>query len=211
MSINGYIDLRSDTVTIPTDPMREAMARAAVGDDVLGEDPSINKLQDMAAELTGQEAGLFVSSGTMGNLVALLAHCARGEEIIIGDTSHIFINEAGSSSAVGGIHPHTVPVQPDGTLRLADITGAIRSDDEHHPVTRLVSIENTQNRSGGRVLTREYTRQVADLAHQNGLVLHIDGARIFNAAAAQNLSVIELTRHADSISFCLSKGIGAPV
>lgn len=211
MSINGYIDLRSDTVTIPTEPMREAMAHAAVGDDVFGEDPSINKLQEMAAELTGLEAGLFVSSGTMGNLVALLTHCARGEEIIIGDTSHIFVNEAGSSSAVGGIHPHTVPVQADGTLRTEDIAGAIRSDDEHHPVTRLVAIENTQNRSGGRVLTSGYTRQVAELAHQNGLVLHIDGARIFNAAIAQGIPVVELTRHADSVSFCLSKGLGAPV
>ncbi len=211
MSINNFIDLRSDTVTVPTNEMRAAMAQAEVGDDVLGEDPTINRLQEMAAARMGKEAGLFVSSGTMGNLIALLTHCGRGDEIIIGDSSHIFINEAGGSAAVGGIHPHIVPTQRDGTLRLEDVAAAIRSDDEHHPITRLIAIENTHNRSGGTVLTAEYTQQVADLAHGHGLVLHIDGARLFNAAVAMGIDVAALARAADSVTFCLSKGLGAPV
>jgi threonine aldolase len=211
MSLNNYIDLRSDTLTIPTPAMREAMAKAIVGDDVFGEDPTINKLQEMAAERMGKEAGLFVSSGTMGNLVAMLTHCQRGEEIIIGDQAHIFIYEAGSSAAVGGIHPHTIPNQPDGSLKIEDILGAIRSENDHFPVTRMIGLENTHNRMGGTVLTPEYTKQVADLAHAHDIRLHIDGARIYNAAVALGVDVKELTRHADSVTFCLSKGLSAPV
>ena len=211
MSLNNYIDLRSDTLTIPTPAMREAMAKAIVGDDVFGEDPTINKLQEMAAERMGKETGLFVSSGTMGNLVAMLTHCQRGEEIIIGDQAHIFIYEAGSSAAVGGIHPHTIPNQPDGSLKIEDILGAIRSENDHFPVTRMIGLENTHNRMGGTVLTPEYTKQVADLAHAHDIRLHIDGARIYNAAVALGVDVKELTRHADSVTFCLSKGLSAPV
>lgn len=211
MSLNNYIDLRSDTLTIPTPAMREAMAKAIVGDDVFGEDPTINKLQEMAAERMGKEAGLFVSSGTMGNLVAMLTHCQRGEEIIIGDQAHIFIYEAGSSAAVGGIHPHTISNQPDGSLKIEDIQGAIRSENDHFPVTRMIGLENTHNRMGGTVLTPEYTKQVADLAHAHDIRLHIDGARIYNAAVALGVDVKELTRHADSVTFCLSKGLSAPV
>ena len=211
MSLNNYIDLRSDTLTIPTPAMREAMAKAVVGDDVYGEDPTVNQLQEMAAERMGMEAGLFVSSGTMGNLVAMLTHCQRGEEIIIGDQAHIFYYEAGGSAAVGGIHPHTIPNQLDGSLKLEDIQNAIRSENDHFPVTRVIELENTHNRMGGTVLTPEYTRQVAELAHAHDIRLHIDGARIFNAAVALGVQASELTRHADSVTFCLSKGLSAPV
>ncbi|MCL4507063.1 MAG: low-specificity L-threonine aldolase [Chloroflexi bacterium] len=211
MSLNNYIDLRSDTVTIPTDAMREAMAKAVVGDDVFEEDPTINRLQELAAERMGKEAGLFVSSGTMGNLVAMLTHCQRGDEIIVGDQAHIFYYEAGSSSAVGGIHPHTIPNQRDGSLKMEDIEDAIRSDDEHFPITRMLALENTHNRMGGTYLTPAYTKQVADFVHARGIKLHIDGARIFNAAVAQGINVRELAQAADSVTFCLSKGLSAPV
>jgi threonine aldolase len=211
MFANGDIDLRSDTLTHPTPAMREAMAGAEVGDDVFGEDPSINRLQAMAAGMLGHQAGLLIASGTMGNLVALLTHCARGDEVICGDQSHIFYYEQGGMAALGGITPRTLPNQPDGTLRLEDIAGAVRSDDQHFPVTRLIALENTHNRMGGAVLTPEYTKAVADWAHARGLFVHIDGARVFNAAAALGVPVAELTRHADSVTFCLSKGLSAPV
>jgi threonine aldolase len=206
-----FIDLRSDTVTVPTPAMREAMATAEVGDDVLGEDPTINRLEAMAAERVGKEAGLFVSSGTMGNLVSALTHCARGEEIIVGDHGHIFLFEAGSVSAVGGIHSRQVPNQPDATLDLAQVEAAIRPDDDHFPRTRLICLENTHNRCGGACLTPEYMRQVRALAERYQLKIHLDGARIFNAAVALGVDVRELTRDADSVSFCLSKGLSAPV
>ncbi len=211
MAINGIIDLRSDTLTVPTPAMREAMAAAEVGDDVFGEDPTINKLQEMAAAMLGQEAGLLMSTGTMGNLVSILAHCGRGDELICGDQSHIFYYEQGGMSALASVQPHTLPNLPDGTLRLEDIAAAIRSDDQHFPTTRLVALENTHNRMGGAVLTPEYVHAVADLAHSRGLRLHIDGARIFNAAAALGVPVRELTQYADSVTFCLSKGLSAPV
>ncbi|HJQ14643.1 MAG TPA: low-specificity L-threonine aldolase [Anaerolineales bacterium] len=206
-----YIDLRSDTVTKPTPEMREAMAEADVGDDVYRDDPTVNRLEELAAGMLGKEAALFVPSGTMGNLIALLVHCQRGNEVIVGRQSHIYLNEAGGMSALGGIQPCPVENQPDGTLAVDDILASIRTEDVHHPITRLICLENTQNICGGVSLTIEYTRQVGDLARQNALSLHIDGARIFNAAAAQNVSVKELVEPADSAMFCLSKGLAAPV
>jgi threonine aldolase len=205
------IDLRSDTVTLPTPAMRQAMAQAEVGDDVFGEDPTINRLQQMAAERMGKEAGLFVASGTMGNLLAILSHCGRGDEVILGSKAHTFLFEVGGISALGGIHSCQVPNQTDGTLALADIENAIRGDDVHFPPTRLIALENTHNRCGGVSLSAEYTRAVGELAHRNGLVLHLDGARIFNAAAAQRVAASELAQPADSVTFCLSKALCAPV
>ncbi len=207
----SLVDLRSDTVTQPTAAMRAAMAAAPVGDDVMGEDPTINRLQEMAAARMGKEASLFVPSGTMGNLIAVLATCQRGDEAIMGTLGHTFLFEAGGVSALGGVFPHTLPNQPDGTLKLDDIRGAIRPDDVHHPVSKLVILENTHNRCGGVALTAEYTRQVAELAHGHGLRLHIDGARIFNAAVALGVPAAELVAPADSVTFCLSKGLSAPV
>ena len=206
-----YIDLRSDTVTKPTPEMREAMAEAEVGDDVYRDDPTVNRLEELAANMLGKEAALFVPSGTMGNLIALLVHCQRGDEAIVGDKSHIYLNEAGGMSALGGIQPCPVPNQKDGTLALTDILASIRTEDVHHPITRLICLENTQNICGGVPLTAAYTRDVGDLARKNNLSLHIDGARIFNAAAAQNVSIRELVDPADSVMFCLSKGLAAPV
>lgn len=206
-----FIDLRSDTVTLPTPAMREAMATAEVGDDVMGEDPTINRLEAMAAERVGTEAALFVSSGTMGNLVALLTHCGRGDEIIVGDKAHIFLFEAGSVSTLGGIHSRQIPNQPDATLGLADIEAAIRPDNDHFPRSRVICLENTHNRCGGTCLTPDYMRQVRALADEYDLQIHLDGARVFNAAVAQGVDVRELTSDADSLSFCLSKGLSAPV
>ncbi len=206
-----FIDLRSDTVTKPTPEMREAMAEAEVGDDVYMDDPTVNKLQEKAAETLGKEDALFVASGTMGNLLALLVHCQRGDEAIVGDCSHIYLNEAGGMAALGGVYPHAIKNQADGTLALDDIRAAIQSEDVHRTITRLVCIENTQNVCGGVPLTAEYTRAVGKLARENNLLLHIDGARIFNAAVAQNVSVKELVEPADSVMFCLSKGLCAPV
>ncbi|MBI5839085.1 MAG: low-specificity L-threonine aldolase [Chloroflexi bacterium] len=206
-----YIDLRSDTVTKPTPEMREAMAKAAVGDDVYGDDPTVNKLQEMAAGMLGKEDALFVPSGTMGNLLALLVHCQRGDEVIVGNKAHIYLNEVGGMSALGGIHPCPIQNQADGTLALDDILASIQTEDVHHTITRLICLENTQNVCGGVPLTPEYTRQVGELARKNNLSLHIDGARIFNAAVAQNVSVRELVDPADSVMFCLSKGLASPV
>jgi threonine aldolase len=205
------IDLRSDTVTQPTPAMREAMARAEVGDDVFGEDPTVNRLEALAAERMGKEAALFVASGTMGNLVALLAHCGRGDEVILGDRSHTFLFEQGGMAALGGITPWPVPNQPDGTLRLEDIERAIRENNVHFPRTRLVCLENTHNMCNGTPLTAEYTARVAHLAHARGLCVHLDGARIFNAAAALGVDARELVQEVDSVMFCLSKGLCAPV
>lgn len=205
------IDMRSDTVTLPTEEMREAMASAKVGDDVYGEDPTVNELQDISARVLGKDAGLFIPSGTMGNLIATLAHCQRGDEVIMGDLGHTFLFEAGGISALGGIFPHTLKNQPDGTILMDDIMRAIRPDDVHHPVSRLVILENTHNRCGGVVLPQEYTNEASEFAHEKGLLLHIDGARIFNAAAALGVSAIDLAQSADSVTFCLSKGLCAPV
>jgi threonine aldolase len=205
------IDLRSDTVTLPTQQMREAISNAQLGDDVFGEDPTTNRLEKMAAERMGKQAAMLVASGTMGNLVCVLTHCKRGEEVILGDQSHTFVYEAGGMSALGGIHPHTVANQPDGTMRLEDIEAAIRGKNVHFPRSRLICLENTHNRCNGSALTPQYTESVAKLAGERDLSIHLDGARIFNAAVALGVDVTELTRHADSVSFCLSKGLSCPV
>jgi threonine aldolase len=212
MSKTTTVDLRSDTVTLPTPAMRQAIFEADLGDDVYGEDPTLNHLEAMAAARLGKEAAVFVPSGTMGNLACLLAHCERGDEAIMGDMAHTFLFEAGSSSAVGGIHPRTVPNQPDGTLDLGDIEAAIRDpDNEHHPRTRLICLENTHNRCSGAVLSPDYMAQVRTLADRYGLAIHLDGARLFNAAVALGVAPALLARDADSVTFCLSKGLSAPV
>ncbi len=206
------IDLRSDTVTWPTPEMRQAMADAPVGDDVYRDDPTVNRLEALAAERLGKEAALFVSSGTQGNLIAILTHCGRGSEIITGRHSHVFLDEVGGAAALGGVHTATLPMQPDGTLRLEDIREAIRDPaDVHNPLTRLVELENTCGALGGLPLSVEYTRAVGDLCRESGLKLHLDGARLFNAATALGVDVKELAAPADSVSFCLSKGLCAPV
>lgn len=205
------IDLRSDTVSHPTPAMRQAMANATVGDDVYGEDPTVNQLERDAAEMFGKEAGLFVTSGSQGNLIALMTYCGRGDEVIIGDKAHIFVYEQGGLAGLGGIMPHTVPVHEDGTLSLDDIEHAIRGDNYHFPRTKLVSVENTQGTVGGVPLSPEYIQSVTDLAHKHDLVMHVDGARIFNAATAYNASPEEIIGGADSATFCLSKGLCAPV
>jgi threonine aldolase len=207
----NYTDLRSDTVTRPTPAMREAMAKAEVGDDVYAEDPTINRLQELAAARTGKEAALYVPSGTMGNLASLLAHCQRGDEVMLGDKSHTFLYEAGGISAVGGIHSRQLPNQPDGSLLLADLEAGLRGPDSHFPPSRLICLENTHNRCGGTYQTPAYFQQVSDFAHAHGLKVHLDGARIFNASVAQSVDVQAFTQHVDSLTFCLSKGLAAPV
>ena len=207
----SIVDLRSDTITQPTPSMRNAMATAEVGDDVFGEDPTIIKLEELAAERLGKEAGLFVTSGTMANLVCQLSHCGRGDEMILGDQAHIFYYEQGGSSTVGSIHPRTVPNQPDGRLLLQDIEAAIRPDNIHFPVTRLVVLENTHNRCNGAPLDTLYLQSVRHLADEYGLKIHMDGARLFNAAVALDTSAAELADTVDSVSICLSKGLAAPV
>jgi threonine aldolase len=205
------IDLRSDTVTLPTQAMRDAIFHADLGDDVFAEDPTINRLEAMTAERLGMEAALLVVSGTMANITCVLTNCARGEEVILGDASHIFLSEAGGMSALGGIFPHTVPNEPNGTMRLDQIEAAIRSDNIHFPKTRLICLENTHNRCSGAVLTPDYIAAVVALAKHRGIAVHLDGARIFNAAVALGVDVRELTRGMDSVSVCLSKGLAAPV
>ncbi len=206
-----YIDLRSDTVTQPTPEMRAAMAAAPVGDDVFGDDPTVNRLQEMAAEKVGMEAGLFVPSGTMGNVVAILTHCGRGDEAILGAQAHTVLYEGGGISYLGGIHSRQVLEQADGSLSLDDIEAIIRPEDVHQPPTRMISVENTHNRCGGTFQTPQYLRSLGDFAHTRGLSVHMDGARLFNAAVAQQVDARELTRPVDSVTFCLSKGLCAPV
>lgn len=206
------IDLRSDTVTKPTKEMRQAMATAAVGDDVFGDDPTVIRLETLAQSLMDKEAALFVPSGTMGNLAAVLSHCNRGDEAILGDQSHTFLFEAGGIAALGGVHPRTVPTQPDGTLSLEDVTNAIRnSRDVHQPPTRLICVENTHNMRGGLPLSVDYMDRLSAFAKQREIPLHVDGARIFDAAAALQVPASTLVRGADSVTFCLSKGLAAPV
>jgi threonine aldolase len=205
------VDLRSDTVTLPTVSMRRAMAEAEVGDDVFGEDPTVNRLEEMAAERLGKEAALFVASGTMGNLVSELTHCGRGDEMIAGDQAHIFYYEQGGSASVGGIHTRTVRNQADGRMLLEDLEAAIRPDNVHFPRTRLIALENTHNRCFGSPLDVAYLREVRDLARQYGLKVHMDGARLFNAATGLNVAPADLAEEVDSVSICLSKGLAAPV
>ncbi|MBC5824339.1 MAG: low-specificity L-threonine aldolase [Candidatus Eremiobacteraeota bacterium] len=204
------IDLRSDTVTKPSSSMRAAIASAEVGDDVYGEDPTVVRLQAEAAAVLGKEAALFVPSGTMGNLISVLAHCARGEEVIVGDEAHVFYYEAAGASAFGGVQMRTVPNRR-GAMRPSDIEAAIRSPNIHFPRTALVCLENTHNRGGGRAISLEESRAMAEVAHHYGVAVHLDGSRIFNAATALDCSAATLASVADSVNICFSKGLGAPI
>ena len=206
------LDLRSDTVTKPTQAMRRAMADAEVGDDVYGEDPSVNQLQERAAEMLGKEAGLLMASGTMSNLVAVLSHCRRGDEVVMGDQAHIFWNESAGASALAGAQVRLVPNGPQGEIDPADLQDAIRpTGNIHMPPTRLVCLENTHNRCSGGVLTPQDTKAVADVAHAAGASVHLDGARVFNAAVALEVPASELVKDVDDVSFCLSKALSCPV
>ncbi|KAI9911153.1 hypothetical protein PsorP6_009428 [Peronosclerospora sorghi] len=205
------VNLLSDTVTRPNAVMRQVMAAADVGDDVLGADPSVKRLEDVAAARLGKAAALYVPSGTMANLIAIGTHCRRGDEVICGNRSHIFLYEGGGANAYMGVSFHTVSNQPDGTMRLRDMEQALRSDDPHYPRSRLVAIENTQNACGGRVLPLSYLRDVESFCKERHLRLHVDGARLANASVASKIPMHELVREADSVSLCLSKGLGAPV
>jgi len=208
----NVVDLRSDTVTHPTPEMRRAMAAAEVGDDVFGDDPTVIRLQERAAELLGKEAGVFVSSGTQGDLVCQMAHLQRGMELITDADSHIVQHEAGGHAVIVGASARTVPGRPDGTMDLASIAAAFRDpSDLHHPITGLVTLENTHMESMGQPLTGKYTAEVAALAHQRGVPLHVDGARLFNAAVALGVPARTLVRDADSVTFCLSKGLACPI
>jgi threonine aldolase len=205
------IDLRSDTVTHPTAEMRKAMFEAEVGDDVYGEDPSINRLETMAAERTGKESALFTSSGTQSNLIAVLTHTRHGNEIILGSDCHIFINEVGGAAALGGVVTRTLPNDRRGRIDPEEVKHAIRTRNIHYPETALLCLENTHNRSGGTVLDVEYSKAMCQIGHENGLKMHLDGARIFNAAVALDVPVKKLTADFDSVNFCISKGLSAPV
>ena len=205
------IDFRSDTVTLPTPEMREAMMSAELGDDVFGEDPTVNKLEAMAAEKLGKEAAVLVSSGTQGNLVSVLAHCQRGDEVILGNMAHSFRYEAGSVSAFGGVHVFTVPNDEQGRLDPADVEEAIRPGNVHFPHTALICMENTHNLCGGAALTSDDIAPVSQVAKRHDLPMHLDGARIFNAAVATNTDAREIANHFDSVTFCLSKGLSCPV
>jgi threonine aldolase len=203
-----WIDLRSDTVTQPTGAMRAAMAAAPVGDDVYADDPSVNRLQDYAAELFGFEAGMFAPSGTQTNLIALMTHCGRGDEYLVGQEAHTYKYEGGGAAVLGSIQPQPIANQPDGSIALADIDAYIKPDDMHFARTRLLALENT---IGGRVLDQDYVAQATALAHARGLATHLDGARICNAAVRQGISLRAAAAGFDSVSVCLSKGLGAPV
>ena len=206
------IDLRSDTVTQPTDAMRRAMAEAEVGDDVLGEDPTTARLERMAAEMFGKEAAVFTASGTMSNLVAALTHCSRGDEVIMGSEAHMFWNEVAGAATLAGVQMRLVPNDDQGRLDPAQVASAIRpKGNVSFPTTTLVCLENTHNRCYGGVLTPQDTKAVADVAHAHGAAVHLDGARIFNAAVCLEAPVRELVEDVDDVSFCLSKGLSAPV
>jgi len=202
------IDLRSDTVTRPTQPMRTAMADAEVGDDVYGEDPTVNRLQQLAADTLGTEAAIFISSGTQSNLLALFSHCRRGDEYIVGQEAHTYKFEGGGGAVLASIQPQPIHFETDGRLDLDKVAEKVKPIDDHFARTRLLCLENTHN---GKVLEMGYLETVRAFVDQHGLSLHLDGARVFNAAVKLNLSVTDITRHFDSISFCLSKGLGAPV
>ena len=202
------IDLRSDTLTQPTQAMREAMFRAEVGDDVYAEDPTVIELQNHVAALLNKEAALFAPSGTQSNLLALFAHCERGDEYIVGDSAHTFKYEGGGAAVLGSIVPQTIPMEMDGTLGLEEIDAAIKPDDFHFARSRLICLENTH---AGVPLPLGYAEAVASLSERRGIAMHLDGARLFNAAIAQNRSPEALSAPFDSVSICLSKGLGAPV
>ena len=206
------IELRSDTFTRPSEAMRRAMYEAEVGDEVWDEDPTVDRLEARSAELTGKEAGLFVASGTQGNLLALLSHTRPGDEVVLGDQSHIFTAETAGGAVIGGLQYRSLPNRDDGRLRLEEVRAAIRSgEDVHIPPTGLVALENTHNKCGGAVLPVTEVAAVAEVTHEAGIPMHIDGARIFNAAVALGVPARDLAAPADSITFCLSKGLGAPV
>lgn len=205
------IDFRSDTVSWPTPAMRQAMATAPVGDDVYGEDPTVNRLEALAAEMVGKEAALFVASGTMGNLTAILAHGRRGDGAIVGEDSHTFRAEAGGMAVLGGIVPNPLPTDVYGRMDLTAIENAIYPDDPHYPNNRLILVENSYGAKGGYPIAPDYYQQIRRIVDQHGLIVHMDGARIFNAAVALNLDPREITQHVDSVTFCLSKGLCAPV
>lgn len=209
--MNRAIDLRSDTVSRPDEAMRRAIASAEVGDDVFGDDPSVNRLEAMAAERLGKEAALFVPSGTMANLIAVMTHVGRGDEILLGDQSHIFNYEVGGTAAIAGAQVHALPNLPDGGLEPALVEAAIRPPNVHHPRTSLLCLENTHNRCGGAAIPAETMDALAGIARRRGLHVHLDGARIFNAAVALGVPAARIARDVDSVSFCLSKGLGCPV
>lgn len=202
------VDLRSDTVTKPTPAMRAAMAAAELGDDVFGDDPTVNALQERIAALLGKQAALFVPTGTQSNLCALMSHCQRGDEYIAGQLAHTYRWEGGGGAVLGSIQPQPLANQPDGTIALADIEAAIKPDDAHYARTRLLALENTW---GGKVLPPGYTEAATALARGKGLATHLDGARLFNAAVASRVPAADIARHFDSVSVCFSKGLGAPV
>ncbi len=210
--MTALIDLRSDTVTLPSPEMRRAMADAELGDDVYGEDPTVNRLQDLAAEMLGKEAGLFVTSGTMGNLVSLLAHAPRGTKVILGDEAHIFRYEQGGAAVVGGLVYQTIPTNPYGDLPIERLRQAVqRRDDAHEAAPGVLCLENTHNRCGGTVLSLDYIRQARQIAVEQDVPLHLDGARLPNAAVALGVSLREVAAPFDSVQVDLSKGLAAPV
>ena len=205
------VELRSDTFTRPTPDMRQAMYEAEVGDDVWHEDPTVHRLEARGAELTGKEAAVLVSSGTQGNLIGLLSHTQRGNEVILGDQSHIFRYEAAGTAVCGGLQLHTLPNGKNGRLDPEMVHRAIRPNDEHEPRTGCIALENTHNRCGGAVLGVDEVAAVGAVAHSVGIPFHLDGARVFNAVAALGVPVSDLLAQVDSVTFCLSKGLGAPV
>ncbi|MCG0276009.1 MAG: low-specificity L-threonine aldolase [Thermosediminibacteraceae bacterium] len=208
--MGNFIDLRSDTVTLPTQEMREAMYRAEVGDDVYGEDPTVKKLEEMAAEIMGKEAAMFVTSGTQGNQVSIMTHTHPGEEIILEEKSHIFTYEVGGIGYLAGVQARLIPGKK-GVMDPSDIEAAIRENDIHFPKTSLICVENTHNRAGGTVIPLDILKKTYEVAKKHGIPVHMDGARIFNAATFLGVPVKEIARYADSVMFCLSKGLCAPV
>jgi len=204
-----FIDLRSDTLTMPSREMRRAMADAELGDDVFAEDPTVNRLQEMAAERLGKEAGLFVSSGTLGNLIGILVSARSGEEIIADADSHIFLSEAGGAATLGGIQIMPVHTRA-GIMTPEQVMAAIRTDDQHNPRTAALTLEDTHNRHGGAAWSLDALQAACDAAHRSGLLVHLDGARLFNAAIATRVDAKELAACADTVTFCVSKGLGAP-
>ncbi|WNB90214.1 low-specificity L-threonine aldolase [Bacillus sp. NEB1478] len=204
------IDLRSDTVTKPTEKMRKAIFEATVGDDVYGEDPTINRLEELAAEMLGKEDALFVTSGTQGNQLAVLANCSPGDEIIVESESHIFFYEGAAISALAGVQPRVIKGQK-GEMNPMDVKNAIRSQDIHFPDTSLICIENTHNRSGGSIVSIENMKSIYDIAQSASIPVHIDGARLFNAVVASHKRAADFTKYCDSVQICLSKGLGSPV